>query len=84
MGRNRLRMEDLRFDQDGGKLFVDLPWEQADDWRYRVSSLGVGSTLYLDPVRRVARLYPWTNLSADALRELLSGGKLPAPAAAAG
>ncbi len=71
----------FEFTEEGGRLLVRVPWEQADNLRRNLIRAGVGATLHLDVARREARIEPWTNLGPERLGEILSGKTLQ-PAAA--
>jgi hypothetical protein len=54
-----------------GRLFIQVPWSQADRFRDHFRTLGISSTLHLDPSNHEARLEPWTNLSPERVVQLL-------------
>jgi hypothetical protein len=54
-----------------GRLFIKVPWKQAEHIQGFFKTQGIGSTLHLDPWAREARLELWTWIDSGRLRALL-------------
>jgi hypothetical protein len=63
--------------QENGRLFISVPWGQADYYQALLQTRGFDSTMCLNPQTREAWLELWTNLSLVRVRELLGAALGP-------
>jgi hypothetical protein len=56
---------------EGGRRFVEVPWDEADCLRESLSKHGCPTTLCLDPEARQARLELWPGVTPEAVRAVL-------------
>lgn len=71
--QDQIRWDEVQVSEEYGKFSLQVPWLRAEQWQSNLRNAGIGSTLHLDPLQRQARLEPWTNLTAERLRELVNG-----------
>jgi hypothetical protein len=56
---------------EGGRRFVEVPWDEADCLRETLSKHRCPTTLCLDPEARQARLELWPGVTPEAVRAVL-------------
>ena len=56
---------------DGGKVVVDVDWDDADSLQDFLRRHEIRSTAYLDRANREARLLLWGKESSDAVQALI-------------
>lgn len=56
---------------EGGRRYVEVPWDEADCLRETLSKHGCPTTLCLDPEARRARLELWPGVTPEAVRAVL-------------
>jgi len=56
---------------EGGRRYVEVPWDGADVLRDALAKHGYSTTLCLDPENRQARLELWPGVTAEAVQAVL-------------
>src|SRR5262249_52277296 len=64
---------------EGGRRFVEVPWDEADCLRETLSKHGCPTTLCLDPETRQARLELWPGVTPEAVRAVLDARRIGHP-----
>jgi hypothetical protein len=58
---------------EGGRLFIAVPWEKIENLRSFLARGGVNTTEHLEPSTHTARLEVWEGTNAQHLQDLVAG-----------
>lgn len=73
MAPNDASRQPIQVTTIGDRLWVRVPWEQAEHCLSRLEAQGIVSTLHLDPIPRESHLEIWSAIDPGRVQAVLQG-----------
>ncbi len=67
-----LTLENFQVNKLHDRLFIPVPWEQADDLRNRLEAGGIPATAFFDPAERTAGLEVAPDADVENIKKILN------------